>query len=462
MEHSRPTDVTSPKAQDSQAREERPDPGRRRHGHKAILVCLNTVVGVVCLEAGLRLWELKVLGDRSEPTGRVDCRGLEGPTAPCPPGSDAKGFRNDAVPTHADIVALGDSQTWGVNVSRHEAWPQQLATLSGLSVYNMSRGGFGAAHYAVLLKDALALSPQVLIIGLYLGNDIYDTYRLVYTTGMLPDLRSPDASTDLTTDAVALRATAEWNAEKTYHSRWFPILFRKPGLWLRGHSAIGRRLDSTLRRWGQPTDAWHEIGAEWAHENPEAGTIFDDGRVRTILTPAYRGEGLDLSEPRIAAGLRLTASLIPRLVEEAAAQDARSLILVIPTKEAVFSNAINSEGVVVSQSLARLVANERTCRREILERCKDPGIACVDLLSEFQQALARGLQIYPTSTDSHPNESGYALIAHVALRRLRDLGWLRLPAKSGAGSVPLSEASSPRAHASAPVSRSQPNAGGPS
>src|SRR4029077_4316852 len=33
-------------------------------------------------------------------------------------GHDAKGFRNDRVPEKVDVVAIGDSQTWGVNASR--------------------------------------------------------------------------------------------------------------------------------------------------------------------------------------------------------------------------------------------------------------------------------------------------------------------------------------------------------
>ena len=62
-------------------------------------------------------------------------------------GHDGKGFRNDTVPGRVDIVAIGDSQTWGANAIRSEAWPQTLARLSGLSVYNMALGGYGREHY---------------------------------------------------------------------------------------------------------------------------------------------------------------------------------------------------------------------------------------------------------------------------------------------------------------------------
>src|SRR5688572_30586092 len=40
---------------------------------------------------------------------------------PDKPGHDRKGFRNPEVPAKADIIALGDSQTYGTGVQRDEA-----------------------------------------------------------------------------------------------------------------------------------------------------------------------------------------------------------------------------------------------------------------------------------------------------------------------------------------------------
>ena len=56
-------------------------------------------------------------------------------------GHDAWGFRNRTVPSKADIVALGDSQTYGTSSLARHAWPKLLGKSVGKEVYNMSIGG---------------------------------------------------------------------------------------------------------------------------------------------------------------------------------------------------------------------------------------------------------------------------------------------------------------------------------
>jgi len=68
------------------------------------------------------------------------------------PEHDSNGFRNDSVPKTADIVAIGDSQTYGNGVSPDEAWPRVLARLSFCRVYSMALGGYGPLQYEVLAE----------------------------------------------------------------------------------------------------------------------------------------------------------------------------------------------------------------------------------------------------------------------------------------------------------------------
>src|SRR6185503_20935478 len=95
------------------------------------------------------------------------------------PGIDAFGFRNEARPLHADVVALGDSHTYGYNVQAGESWPAQLSRLSGLSVYNMGMGGYGPLQYLALTSRALALHPKHLVVAVLLINDLADVCLLV-------------------------------------------------------------------------------------------------------------------------------------------------------------------------------------------------------------------------------------------------------------------------------------------
>src|SRR5262245_13635308 len=46
-------------------------------------------------------------------------------------GFDAWGFRNRSVPEAADIVAIGDSHTYGNTATMEDSWPYVLGRLTG-------------------------------------------------------------------------------------------------------------------------------------------------------------------------------------------------------------------------------------------------------------------------------------------------------------------------------------------
>ena len=104
---------------------------------------------------------------------------------------DEDGFRNAEKQKYPNIIAIGDSQTYGTNATTNEAWPQALERLSGAQVYQMAVGGYGPVQYSVLFKKALDMRPQQIIVGLYLGNDLSDAYRITYGLDYWSDLRLP-------------------------------------------------------------------------------------------------------------------------------------------------------------------------------------------------------------------------------------------------------------------------------
>src|SRR5208282_834981 len=58
-------------------------------------------------------------------------------------GFDSWGFRNRQVPETVDIVAVGDSHTYGNTARMEDSWPYVLGLLTGRRVYNMAMGGYG-------------------------------------------------------------------------------------------------------------------------------------------------------------------------------------------------------------------------------------------------------------------------------------------------------------------------------
>ena len=93
-------------------------------------------------------------------------------------GHDAWGFRNREVPSAADIVCIGDSMTYGVAARARDSWPAELGRILGEKTYNMALNGYGPIQYLYLMRtQAVELHPKIVIVGLYLGNDLVDAYN---------------------------------------------------------------------------------------------------------------------------------------------------------------------------------------------------------------------------------------------------------------------------------------------
>ena len=61
---------------------------------------------------------------------------------------DDHGFRNELPwPEHADVIVIGDSLVFGYGVDVSQAWPQQLAGLTGKSVVNLGLIGASPQQY---------------------------------------------------------------------------------------------------------------------------------------------------------------------------------------------------------------------------------------------------------------------------------------------------------------------------
>jgi lysophospholipase L1-like esterase len=367
---------------------------------------VGLVIGLVFAEGALRLVEKTRVGDRT-----IDDKLIKDPVlglklAPYTQGHDANGFRNDIVPNNVDMVALGDSQTWGVNVERKDAWPQQLARISGRSVYNMGLGGFGPVQYRELTAEALRLTPKVIVVAVYLGNDIYDSYRMAYQYEAHRGLRSNSAG-DLSVDTVGLRANAYWDEEKQFHAKFGRGSFSGLSFWLREHLALGRLLNR-IGLW--PGDIDYEIDKRWAIEYPNHGAVCEESGRETVFTTAYRLAGLDLNEPRNAEGLRITNEVLVQLQHEVDAKQVKLVVLLLPTKETVYATAKGGKNSL-DPTYQQLVEMESRVRLQLTSTCQAEHIQCVDALPYLSGALDRGERLYPTTTESHPNARGYLVIA---------------------------------------------------
>jgi len=335
---------------------------------------------------------------------------------PAYPGHDRKGFRNPEVPAKAHIVALGDSQTYGTGVKPEDAWPRQLESMAGKTVYSMAYGGYGPAHSLILWDEAVALSPKIVIEAFYAGNDLFDSFNLVYNLGQLPELKSSDPQLQASVREAEQSESIAKHVSRMYLKGTTPVTRDgfSPRRLLSRHSKIygllrrARNESKRLvnKRNNTPQEKW-EMAKAYAAEHPAYCQVFSDGQFKTVFTSEYRLSALNLGDPRIAEGLQISLRAIHRMHELAATRNIRFLVVLVPTKETVFRGLWQHP----SMSYLSLTENEERAWRITKDFLEYNSIEYLDALPVLQEQLATGIQPYQVSSDGHPNEHGHKAIA---------------------------------------------------
>lgn len=321
--------------------------------------------------------------------------------SPSTGGHDKLGFRNTNVPERVEIVAVGDSMTYGVAAIQAMSWPSQVAQQTGLSVYNLGLGGYGPLHYLELIRSyAFSFEPKQIVIGIYLGNDLMDAYNLAYGSSRWETYRALDSlPTGQPTNSVVVNAPADNDGR----------LFGGLRQWLSQRSvlyaAIARSPVGDLVRESEASDS-----GRLSLEHSGAPTYFDlQGMAIT----------LDLADARIAEGKRLTKTALREIASLCQLNGVQLLVLFVPSKELVYSQLLTQQELDGStrNSLEKILKSETEARAELMGFLADQGIGIADPLGALRDAVHRGTVIYP-SNDSHPNGQGYELIADTVAQRL--------------------------------------------
>jgi len=321
-------------------------------------------------------------------------------------GHDAWGYRNRYVPERADIVAIGDSQTYGESAQAKYSWPSILGSLTGKETYNMGVGGYGPAEYFYLLENkALGLEPEAVVVGFYLGNDLADTYTAVYTVDRWHDLRSPEAAPRRGDDK-----------DETALLKQAPLLSRPSG--------------TGLRRWVYGMASWlaensvlyRVVTVSYLGDRMRQKKMLDSGieitmleapeyNINTGFTPPGRLKALDMEKPDVREGLRLALQFFGRMNRLAEENGVRFLVVILPTKESVYGEFIEgNDALQYSDEIDRLLPNERRVSAEAEAYFREHGIPYIALLGPLSEAAKRE-QIYPNNYSGHFNENGNRIIA---------------------------------------------------
>lgn len=327
--------------------------------------------------------------------------------APGTSGFDRWGFRNPTVPRTADIVAIGDSHTYGNTARMSESWPYVLARLTGEHVYNMGMGGYGPNQYLYLLQTrALILKPRLVICGLWLGDDFENAFTITYGLDHWAYLRK------LPVDKVNFDI---WNTSPPRAS-----LQKKIRIWLSRHSVIYQlAVHASLagRLQGQL-----QIKNAAALNSSATSLVVPEKHILEAFLPVGMLSRLDQENPNVREGMRITFEVLKEMNEICHQNNAQFLVVVIPTKEMVFSDYLeHNSKVPLDDVLDKVVENQRLARLETFRFMADSAISYVDTLPALKGSLEHELYAR-TATDIHPNRNGYQVIAEAVFEALKQQG----------------------------------------
>jgi lysophospholipase L1-like esterase len=373
-----------------------------------------------------------VTGDLSDPV-------LEVRLDPNYPGHDSAGYRNAVALDRADLVALGDSMTYGFGVNLQDAWPQQIGHMSGMQVYNMAVPGYGPVQSLALTPRALKLQPRWIASAFYDGNDLYDAFHMVYTRNLMTGLRSTDpavmAEIDRAQSAESLE-TISYKLFKSYQGEFgvvagtwgqTPSLRSRAVFFFKAHCKVwnaGRTARRAILERGASSNGSLLGGFIWdslkkkSQRSAGSWLPFERGDMRTIFMPNYRTTALRLDDPRLREGLRISVEAMRQMAAEARAGNAELLVVMIPTKELVFYDAIASPGDPTMQALSDLAQKETAMRASFKEEVCGEEIRCVDVLPALCDSVRAGVSPFPMDVDGHPNRLGHRLIAETVYRSI--------------------------------------------
>lgn len=302
--------------------------------------------------------------------------------------TDAYGHRNERSVSIAKpaglyrVLLLGDSFATGYRVDQHAFVGARLerelrAGRDGAEVVVLGAGHPGYARWA-LERKGLRLSPDAVVLGLTLGNDLQSS----------------------------------WAARRGLKPQALEHLLLPDDAFLGSLELLPLALDRSLSSWRsyrRLTSLWRaETIAPWFAEAPRRVHVFDPGH----------GLGFFYVRQRLA----VVADAIKTTLDDLAAIQASCASRGAPFVVALFPQRFQVQprewpATLWTWGLDKDAFDLEAPNRALLDGCRSRGIECVDLLSDLRVACEGGCHL--PEGDMHWNERGHAAAAAALARALR-------------------------------------------
>lgn len=351
----------------------------------------------------------------SAPSLIVDSELLGRAGNPKHPEIDKNGYRNNRLKRDYDVIALGDSHTFGASVKRDEAWPNRLNADEPYSVYNMGLGGYGTVHSYLQYEQASELSPEIVLVAVYFGNDFFDNFAIEYPRDLFGlssdevraeiDLLESEQTIAEQVSTLFRMGEAPPSGEEETTSGLRKFISNNSGLYglLRAIKDI-----ATAPRPGPSilSEDFDEAASALTDAQREFASPYNGATWRTILTSPYRLTVSDRADARIEYGFQAAKAALSGLAVKTEADGVELMVVLVPTKEFVFADMVDAGEDHIG--FEALIEWETRNRAELVAFLETENIPVIDPLSALRASTE---QPYFENADGHPNPLGHEIIA---------------------------------------------------
>jgi hypothetical protein len=278
-----------------------------------------------------------------------------------------------------DLLAVGDSFTFGFLVPEAENWIARVAALTRLRAVNLAVPATGPWEYNQMLEFGLQSRPRVILYGIF-ADDI-------------PASRSPAPPGPL------------WIHRGE--------LWRHPVAYLTHTIKVGLSWSVSLQTvnylfFYQPRERY----APYRFEGDGLGFMF--------FGMDYWGPMLDPGNPTVQASLDRLEEAVREADRRARGAGATLVVILIPPREMVYIPVLQSQGLLTREVASRLWSPRfdetyDTIRARLTRR----GIRTLDLREGFRRVAGRRIGLY-FAVDGHWNEAGNDLASRLVAEYLEE------------------------------------------
>jgi hypothetical protein len=147
--------------------------------------------------------------------------------------------------------------------------------------------------------------------------------------------------------------------------------------------------------------------------------VVEEQNIREAFRPIGIAERLDERSGPVREGMRITFRLLNEMNEVCRLEGCRFLVVIIPTKETVFSEYLEKNPQLhLHDALMRVIANERSVKSSLIDFLAGAGIPYLDTLPMLKQAIGEPLYAQ-TTRDMHPGKNGYRVIGEAVSQYIK-------------------------------------------